>query len=54
MDLSRATLQDLVDGFLRGDLGYGDKDLAVANDVGILYDADEDENLPKKLSELGR
>ena len=54
MDLSRATLNDLVEDFVKLELGYGDKDFVVNNDVGILYDADETENLPKKLSELGR
>ena len=53
VDLERATLNDLVEQFLRADLGYGDKDLVVNNDVGILYDADETENLSKKLSDLG-
>jgi ubiquitin-like 1-activating enzyme E1 B len=52
-DLSRATLEDLVDDFIRKQLGFGEKDLVVNNDVGILYDADETENLPKKLTELG-
>jgi ubiquitin-like 1-activating enzyme E1 B len=53
-DLSRATLEDLVDDFIRKQLGFGEKDLVVNNDVGILYDADETENLPKKLTELGK
>jgi ubiquitin-like 1-activating enzyme E1 B len=35
-------------------LGYGDKEFVVSNDVGILYDYDETDNLPKKLSELGK
>ncbi|KFA47747.1 hypothetical protein S40293_07149 [Stachybotrys chartarum IBT 40293] len=52
VDLSRATLSDVVD-FIKDKLGYGDKDIVVNNDVGILYDADETDNLPKKLSELG-
>jgi hypothetical protein len=43
-----------VDGFLREQLGYGEKDLVVNNDIGILYDVDEEENLPKKLTELGK
>ncbi|KAI9158580.1 Ubiquitin-activating enzyme E1-like [Paramyrothecium foliicola] len=53
IDLSRATLKDLVDGFIREQLSYKDKDLVVNNDVGILYDVDETDNLPKKLTELG-
>ena len=35
------------------ELGYGEKEFVVNNDVGILYDVDETENLEKKLSELG-
>ena len=53
VDLSRATLSDLVEDFVKLELGYGDRDFVVNNDVGILYDADETENLGKKLSELG-
>ena len=54
VDLTRATLGDLVDGFLKLELGYGDKEISVSNEVGILYDPDETENLRKKLSELGK
>ncbi|PSR99219.1 ThiF family protein [Coniella lustricola] len=53
VDLKRATLSDLVEDFLRLQLGYGDKELAVRTDAGILYDPDETENLSKKLSDLG-
>jgi ubiquitin-like 1-activating enzyme E1 B len=53
VDLERATLEDLVESFLRQKLGYKDKDIVVNNDVGILYDADETDNLSKKLTELG-
>lgn len=53
VDISRATLKDLVDDFVRLHLGYGDKELAVSSDAGILYDPDEDVNLSKKLSDLG-
>jgi len=53
VDLSRATLNDLVEDFLKLQLGYGEKDISVSNDVGILYDPDETDNLGKKLSELG-
>lgn len=53
MDLARATLRDLVDNFLRLELGYGEKELSVRTDVGILYDPDETDNLDKKLSDLG-
>ena len=54
MDLSRATLNDLVEDFVKLELGYGEKDFVVNNDVGILYDADETENLTRKLTDLGR
>ncbi|ROT42350.1 SUMO-activating enzyme subunit uba-2 [Sodiomyces alkalinus F11] len=53
VDLSKATLNDLVDDFVRLQLGYGDKEFAVSNELGPLYDPEETENLPKKLSELG-
>jgi ubiquitin-like 1-activating enzyme E1 B len=52
VDLSRATLNDLVEDFLRIQLGYGEE-FVVSNEVGLLYDVDETENLGKKLSELG-
>jgi ubiquitin-like 1-activating enzyme E1 B len=52
VDLSRATLNNLVEDFLRLQLGYGEE-FVVNNEVGILYDVDETENLGKKLSELG-
>lgn len=53
VDLSRATLNDLVEDFLRIQLGYGDKEIAVSSEARILYDPDETENLSKKLSDLG-
>lgn len=53
VDLSRATLNDLVEDFLRLQLGYGDKEIAVSTEAGVLYDPDETENLSKKLSDLG-
>lgn len=52
--MSRATLNDLVEDILRLQLEYGDGEFTVNNDEGILYDADETENLSKKLSELGK
>ncbi len=54
VDLSRATLNDFIEDFLRPELGYGEKDIAVSNEVGILYDPDETDNLEKKLSDLGK
>lgn len=50
--MSRATLSDLVEDFLRLQLGYGEE-FVVQNQIGVLYDVDETENLNKKLSELG-
>jgi len=54
VDFTRATLNDLVGEFVRLELGYGEKDISVSNDVGILYDPDETDNLTKKLSDLGQ
>ena len=53
VDFSRATLNDLVEDFLKVDLGYSEKEFSISNEIGILYDPDETENLDKKLSELG-
>lgn len=52
VDLTRATLKDLVDDLLRLELGYGEE-ISVMTDVGPIYDPDEEENLSKKLTELG-
>lgn len=52
VDLSRATLNDLVEDYLRSELRYGEE-FVVNNDSGILYDVEETENLSRKLSELG-
>ncbi|KAI9650570.1 E1 ubiquitin-activating protein uba2 [Ciborinia camelliae] len=52
VDMSRATLNDLVEGFLKLQLGYGEE-IVVNNESGLLYDVEETENLDKKLSELG-
>ncbi len=53
VDMSRATLNDLVEDFVKLELGYGDKEFVVNNDIGTLYDVDETENLGKRLSDLG-
>jgi len=50
--MSRATLNDVVEDLLRLELGYGEE-FSVNNEVGTLYDADETENLTKRLSDLG-
>lgn len=52
VDLRRATLQNLVD-LLKKELSYSDE-IAVSRDGGgLLYDVEEDVNLPKKLDEIG-
>ncbi|KAK0634563.1 hypothetical protein B0T17DRAFT_482436 [Bombardia bombarda] len=53
VDLSRATLNDFVEDFVKLEMGYGEKDITVSNEIGILYDPDEAGNLDKKMSELG-
>ncbi|KAM0520108.1 hypothetical protein ACHAPE_003383 [Trichoderma viride] len=52
-DLSRATLHDIVEGLVKNQFGYRDKEFSVSNDVGVLYDPDETDNLEKKLTDLG-
>ncbi|KAF2145696.1 uncharacterized protein K452DRAFT_220602 [Aplosporella prunicola CBS 121167] len=52
VDTSRATLKDLVENFLKLELGYGEE-FSVSTDAGILYDPELDDNLPKKFSEVG-
>ncbi|KAI0901280.1 hypothetical protein F4806DRAFT_451702 [Annulohypoxylon nitens] len=53
VDLSRATLNDLVEDIVKVRLGYGEKEFAVNSDAGIVYDPDLTDNLDKTLSELG-
>ncbi|EFX06220.1 ubiquitin-like activating enzyme [Grosmannia clavigera kw1407] len=52
-DLSKATLADVVELIVKTQLGFGDRDFVVSNDVGILYDVEETDNLEKQLSDLG-
>ncbi|KAF4307242.1 hypothetical protein GTA08_BOTSDO05022 [Botryosphaeria dothidea] len=52
VDTSRATLKDLVEDFLRLELGYGE-DFSVNSDAGVIYDPELDDNLPKKFNEIG-
>ena len=52
VDMSRATLEDLVEGFLKLELGYGEE-IVVNHGDNLLYDQDETENFARKLSELG-
>ncbi|KAG6008538.1 hypothetical protein E4U21_004378 [Claviceps maximensis] len=53
VDLSRATLNDVVEDIVKRHLGFGDREFVLSNAVGIMYDVDETQNLPKKLSDLG-
>ena len=53
VDFSRATLGDLVEQFVKLQLGYGEREFAVNSEAGLLYDPDETDNLARKLSELG-
>lgn len=53
VDNSQATLADLVEDFLRLELGYGEE-LVVNHGDSLLFDVEETDNLSKKLSELGR
>ena len=52
VDPDRATLNDLVDDVLKGQLGYSDE-FSINNEVGTLYDPDLDDNLSKRFSDLG-
>lgn len=52
VDPSRATLNDLVEDVLKGQLGYGGE-FSINNEVGTLYDPDLEDNVSKKFSELG-
>jgi ubiquitin-like 1-activating enzyme E1 B len=52
VDTARATLNDLVEDFLKLELGYGGE-FSVSSEAGILYDPELDDNLPKKFGELG-
>ncbi|KAL5364912.1 hypothetical protein BJX96DRAFT_179376 [Aspergillus floccosus] len=51
VDLECATVKDLVDT-LQSELGYGEE-FSLSNDLGTFYDPDLEDNLPKKLGELG-
>ncbi|KAI9803370.1 MAG: E1 ubiquitin-activating protein uba2 [Piccolia ochrophora] len=52
VDVSRATLNDLVEDLLRVKLGYGEE-FSVNSEVGTLYDPELDDNLPKRFIDLG-
>lgn len=51
-DREKATLNELVDNVLRQQLGYG-AEFSVASQLGTIYDPDLEDNLAKKLSDLG-
>lgn len=52
--MSRATLQDLVKDFVKLQLPYSGKDIAITKDSTIIYDdIEEDWDLSRKLSDLG-
>lgn len=53
VDMSKATLSDLVEGFLRLELGYGEE-IVVNHGDALLYDVEETDNLSKKFTALGR
>lgn len=52
IDPSRATLNDLVEGVLKSQLGYGEE-FSINNEVGTLYDPDLNDNLEKRFGDLG-
>ncbi|MCJ1422958.1 E1 ubiquitin-activating protein uba2 [Sticta canariensis] len=52
VDPARATLNHLVEDVLRTQLGYGEE-FSVNNEVGTLYDPELDDNLSKKIIDLG-
>jgi ubiquitin-like 1-activating enzyme E1 B len=52
VDTNRATLNDLVEGLLRLQLGYGEE-FSINSEAGLLYDPEEDANLGKTFTELG-
>ncbi|KAF2131529.1 ubiquitin-activating enzyme E1 3 [Dothidotthia symphoricarpi CBS 119687] len=51
VDPSRAKLSDLVEGVLKGQLGYGEE-FAINRGQDLLYDQDEDFHLEKTFAEL--
>ena len=52
VDMSRVTLEDLVEKFLKVHLGYGEE-LVVNHDSNLLFDFEETDNVTKKFSDLG-
>lgn len=53
VDLSRATLKDIVESLLKAHLAYGDDvSVRLQDDGSVLYDVEFDDNLSRKLSDL--
>ena len=52
VDLTKATLEMLVDDVLKTKLAYGDE-ISILSEKGLIYDPDLDDNLEKTLKELG-
>ena len=52
IDLERATLKDVVQDILKTKLSYGDE-ISILSEKGLVYDPDLEDNLEKKLGELG-
>ncbi|KAJ5918518.1 ubiquitin-like activating enzyme [Penicillium verhagenii] len=52
IDPEQATLNDVVEGVLQSELGYSEE-FSILKESGVIYDPDLEDNLPKKLSELG-
>ncbi|KAJ5256884.1 Ubiquitin-activating enzyme E1-like [Penicillium angulare] len=52
VDKNSATLNNIVEDVLRLELGYGEE-ISILKDSALIYDPELEENLSKKLSELG-
>lgn len=52
VDLEKATLNDLVQNILKTNFSYGEE-VTVMSEAGIIYDPDLEDNLEKKLTNLG-
>lgn len=52
VDFENATLNHLVQDVLRTNFSYGDE-ITIMSEAGVIYDPDMEDNLEKKLSDLG-